>query len=227
MSLESVINALKNGLRTGLKNRMVNSAEWIDEQVLREYSKITKKWECKGKSRYTLANAFALTSWFSGIYNAVFFNYLTTNTAVLIGIANGTDIGRNVAEPLLGRKEETDSTIAEPHLVLYHYKQFADIARFPLLIGGMILMIKSASEFYDYFTNKNPESLNFALYDSSLGYNFFATATSMYIKESNPKLIDKDPAWKQGCEFLKGKIGGLLPNYDYVSANLQISPKTL
>ena len=208
MSLESVINGF------------VKSAEWIDEQVLREYSKITKKWESEGRSRYSLANCFALSSFCSGIYSS-WFQYLTTYLAVLVRISNGTDIGRNIAEPFIERKEETDGTIAEPPLILYYYKQFADIARFPLLTAGILLLGKSASEFYDYFTNKNSESLNFALYDSYLGYNFFATACSMYIKESNLRLLDKDPAWKQGCSLIKNRT---ILSFPKTIANYETSP---
>ena len=41
---------------------LLKPAKILDEQILRQYTKITKKWEDRGHSRYSLAHAFNLTS---------------------------------------------------------------------------------------------------------------------------------------------------------------------
>lgn len=41
------------GIKMSLKSPL-DAAKWMDEQVLRQHTKLTKKWEDRGHSRYTL-----------------------------------------------------------------------------------------------------------------------------------------------------------------------------
>ena len=67
------------------------------------------------------------------------------------------------------------------------------LARLPMLITGIGLMIKGFAHLADYVQNKNPESVTNAMYMCSFGYALIGTASSMYIKDSDPKLLEKKP----------------------------------
>ena len=67
-------------------------------------------------------------------------------------------------------------------------------------------MIKGGINLADYLINQEPNSLNNVLDDLSLGYTFFGIASSMYVKESNPKMLDKAPAWKRAFNSAREKV---------------------
>ncbi|MEK9209128.1 MAG: hypothetical protein AAB910_03580 [Patescibacteria group bacterium] len=188
---------------------LLKPVKFLDEAVLRQYTKLTQKWESKGRSRYSLAHAFQLPTIPSDLY---FVNSLGHIPKVSLGILLGLELGSNISEPSTRRDVSSDRTIVESNSpIARFYKKIADVTRFPLFISGVGLMAKGGLDLVGYTRTNNPEYLKDALSEMSLGYTFFGNASSMYVKESNPKLLDKTPAWKTAYDFVKEKISGIVP----------------
>ena len=213
MTLDSLLESIK----------FVKKYTWDipDEYILRQYTKLTKKWESTGRSRYTLAHIFNLSG-IASIYSAgIAMKYIPKEykpmskeqAGILILSLYGiqaTDLGRNIIEPDIKKDISVDGTVAKagitsgppiltelPIVVMNTFKELADLIRMPSLIFGLTLMGKGIFELFDYFKTSNPESLSYAMWDLSYGYGFAGMASSMYVKESNPKLLQKEPSWRQ------------------------------
>jgi len=80
----------------------------------------------------------------------------------------------------------------------------------PLLGFGLYLMGDGAFELIDYLNSSNPESLINGIGDMTWGYGYAGLASSMYVKEANPKLLDKQPFWKSGYNWVLIKADNYL-----------------
>ncbi len=190
---------------------ILKPVKFVDEAVLRQYTKLTRKWEAKGRSRYSLAHAFQLPTIPLGLYFVNSF-YPPSNSVSLLGFLLGSELGSNLTGPNNERSVSSDRTLVESSIPINRfYKKVSNRIRLPLFISGVGMIAKGGLDLVDYMRTQNPESLNNALFDMSLGYTFFGNASSMYVKESNPKLLDKTPAWKTAYNFVKEKVSGLIP----------------
>ncbi len=189
-----------------------NTWDKLDETILKQYTRLTKKWEEKGHSRYSLANAFSLSTFpFIHIIGNYYKNYDIVLTPVS-GIM-ASDVTRNLLDPFFKKEDITSdgTTAKDSNMVRRIFEKLAEWTRLPLFLSGAGLMAKGGMNLVDYFQTQNSNSLNDALNDLSLGYTLFGTASSMYIKESDPRLLDKAPMWKKAYESLKEKAKELLP----------------
>jgi len=181
----------------------------LDEAILKQYTRLTKKWEASGKSRYSLAHAFQLPTW---ITNPLSINYVKEFGNFRIGYLVGSEAAINVLEPVYKRDITDNRGITKSYNpVINFFNKIEKGLRFPLFISGVGLMAKGGFDFIRYFRNKDPLALNEALGNLSLGYTFLGNASSMYVKESDPKLLDKEPAWKRLYSSLKEKASNLIP----------------
>ncbi len=86
-----------------------------------------------------------------------------------------------------------------------HYSQkFQRIVRLPLLLGGLYLGYKGIKP---AILEDNNRGLNAGIVFMSLEVGL---ATSMYLKDTNPKLLDKEPAWKRAYKWLPEKAQSLV-----------------
>ena len=175
-----------------------HTAKWIDEQVLRQYTKVTNLWEGKG-SRYTLAHIFNFSSTLSfAVFSEISHVTLISPLALL-----ATDLARNVFEPF-ERNEGTGEIAQHPVKVLY--TSIGNLIRLPSFLFGVSMIGKSTLSLVDYLKTKDTNSLMAAAEDFSLGYSFFGLASSIYVKDFDPKLLDKPPFWKQAMDYIKEKL---------------------
>jgi len=198
------------GLESKLKTVKKYTWDIPDQYALRQYTKLTKNWEDKGRSRYSLAHFFNLSSML-GTFTSIDFGVILGSWRFIEGYVQGTDLLRNVQEHINKRNISEDGTIAEPPGALYLFKKAADVIRMPSLGFGLYYMGKGAFELIDYLNSSNPESLSNGIGNLAWGYSYFGIASSMYVKETNPKLLDKQPFWKSGYDWL------LIKADDYLS----------
>ena len=175
MSLESLLKPL----------------QWADEQVLRYYTKKAEAWEEQGRSKYSLAHLYNLSGTAA---NMAFMLQEDLYFVIGAGILalQSVDFARNFVQERYEPEANTE-TIAKPPISYDITKKVSAVARLPMLITGVGLMIKGIAHFVDYIQHKNPESAANALYMCSFGYALIGTASSMYIKDSDPKLLEKKP----------------------------------
>ncbi len=168
---------------------LLKPVQWADEQVLRYYTKKAEAWEKKGRSKYSLAHLYNLSG---AAANIVFMTQADLNFSVGAGVLalQSADFARNVVRERYDPEINT-GTVAKPPLSYEITKHLSSLVRLPMLVTGMGLMIKGIAYFIDYVQHKNPESIVHAMQMCSLGYAFFGTASSMYIKESDPQLLEK------------------------------------
>ena len=191
-----------------LKN-LLKPLKFVDEQVLRQYSKLIKKWEDKGRSRYSLARIFN-SSAVGGTLLSIGGD-LPIFLYSISGGLQGADCARNTIEPSIRKDISEDGIIAKLPEPLYSFKKISNGIRLPLLGTGLAFMGKGGLELIDYFKTNNSTSLSNAIGDLSFGYGFVGLASSMYVKESDPKLLDKEPFWKTAYEKVSDKVRNLVP----------------
>jgi len=188
--------------------------KFVDEQVLRQYTKLAKRWEDKGRSRYELASFFSLSS-------LATFAYVGHDKKIEGNLQDiipffytpifAADFWVNVLEPILKKETSLDGTNIMSHPVLEIYKKVPNLVRLPSLIAGLSFMGKGTFELVDYFQSKNPESLNNGIESIVLGYSFTSLASSIYIKDYDPKLLDKKSVWEKVYDWGKEKISSPEP----------------
>ena len=190
MGLESVLKPVK----------------WIDEQMLRQYSKLTKKWEDKGGNKYTLAQIANTPSLF----------LIPGNVQALSGYTLSMLRGHDLAVNILGRinpdsvedSYTEDAVAKKPHVRVY--EKIREFTRLPIHTLGTAFLVKSGISFYNYFFNNEPV-LSEAISDLTTAAGILGLSSSLYIKDSNPKLLDKEPFWKKAYDWAKEKVGSLAP----------------
>lgn len=204
---------------------LLKSAKYIDEQVLRYYSRLTKEWEKKGRSRYLLGHMFNG----SALASLLASNFLHGgfNPYCLTGFLHGNEAASLVA----GQSEkpniegETTALNPYPHLM----DKFSKFVRLPVLVGGITHAGIGIFSLVDYIKTNNPDSLNSAMYNLAAGYSFIGNASSRYVRHSDPKLLKKDPFYKTAYNWARKTLEKAIPqpipepvpvpvpgNYDYL-----------
>jgi len=196
MSLESLLKPIK----------------YVDEEVLRYHTKLTTKWEDMGGNKYVLAQIASTPSWFLILGSNIPINFknllaylLSTDSAVnILGMIN----------PKIVEKEPTSDYVTRNSFI-YVTEKIRESTRLPMFAIGTGLVIKSGFSFYNHFIN-NELILEEGLSDLSFGIGLLGISSSEYIKDSNPKLLDKElldkePSWKKVYGLAKEKLSLLSP----------------
>ena len=189
---------------------LLKPAKYLDEQVLREYTKVAKKWEDGGRNIYHLSSAFGFPSkiLIVGGVDTLFF----PRVGLLIDMAiynwdfiyNYVGLKGNLIE----EKETNREKCINPEMDFF--KQINRTVRLPTLVAGVSLIGKSTYDFYNYFAHGEPIEKD-TLGAFTLGMGLVGIASSQYLKDRNPKLLKKDPAWKTISNFVKEKLSVLPP----------------
>jgi len=204
-----------------MKSRALSKPiEWIDEQLLREHSKLTKKWEDKGKSKYSLATILGLSGLAASMGTKELIYTLGTFT-----FARGWDLGLNTkglteGEHPTGIREYGDRLVVDSPIFFYTNKAMNSI-RAPTFIFGSSFMIRGAINAYNYFANNDQLGLDGAINDFQVGISSLGFASSIYIRNSDPKLLQKESTWSKLCNWYSEKIDSLSPQPAPVEAYLK------
>lgn len=196
---------------------LLKPVKWVDEQILRQYTKAAKKWEENNWNKYSLTTALSLGGYIAIILHpsdpevkrhiaeADFVDMLpayTIATSYMGLLAH--DIIHSLENKYNQKTEETSGEIAEDKLN-YLTKKIHRLARLPVLGYGVSGFYRFGASVAEYGINAFDEySASFVV-----GLAFSTLASSMYIKDSDPKLLDKQPFWKKAYNLIKEKIGSL------------------
>ena len=168
---------------------LLKPIQWADEQVLRYYTRKTEAWEEKGRSRYTLAQIYNGIA--SGA-NIVYLTLLGNYAGLPLLSVQVSEVARNMYEPRYKPDAATREKVLLPKQ-LELLRTIANYTRFPLFISGAALLVKGIIDMMTFAATRETEPLANALENLSLGYGMLGTASSMYIKDSDPKLLGKKP----------------------------------
>ncbi len=187
----------------------------IDEDIHRQYSKLTKRWEDKGYSRYSLSMALDSISPILGFTDypqikipiplAPLLGPLVVPAIILWGCIEGFSITKSLNGLLFknhsGIKEQNGKyVVSDP--VLYFGEKLGKTIRAPELILGASFIGKGVYEIYNSFANQDASSLSDGLSNLSWGVSLASNASAWYVRDSDPKVLDKKPNWKVGLEKL-------------------------
>lgn len=168
---------------------LLKPIQWADEQILHYYTKKAEAWEEKGRSKYSLAQICNVAASCANIfYLAILGNY---TGLPLLGL-QGSEFARNITEAKY-RQEATKGEKTALPVSLQAARNIASYIRFPLFASGAALFIKGIIDMMIFAATKEKEPLANALENLSLGYAMLGTASSMYIKDSDSKLLEKKP----------------------------------
>lgn len=173
---------------------------WTDEQVLRQYTKLTKKWEAKGRSRYALSNWVNIP--------CLMFNLANGVDDTFISAFQGHNLGSDTVTKPYGEDFTVSSTKAKKN----NLPVFVDrLTRLPLLVTGMGLTGFGLYEVITGFYNKDNQTLSEGITKIKHGVPFLGVASSQYIKDADPKLLEKEPFWQKVYSWAKEKVSSLAP----------------
>jgi len=168
MSLESLLKPVK----------------WTDQKVLKQYTKLGRKIPEKNLYNVTMALGFLgnLGSFVLPLVLTVPYGVMLAPNLVLdiYGLMNG-----NTSDYHSNGNKIIDDAKEKP-------MQMTRITRLPLFLAGMGLVGKVVYDTANFFINGEPfENENYHL--AVGGFGFLSAASSMYLKDQDPKLLDKNP----------------------------------
>ncbi len=189
---------------------LLKPAKWADEQVLRQYTKVGKRFHLdERRKKYWVAGGLNIAS----MCLTVSPTRILGRPALGVGIWTLTqlsDWSYNL-RGIFGRVR--DEPISETRVVdkeTYLYKTYNSVLRLPTLAAGLGMVSKYGVDLYNHLFNGVPTDSDSYQY-LNLGLGLLAASSSMYIKEMDPKLLDKAPFWKTAYNSIKEKVRSLSP----------------
>ena len=195
----------------------------VDEDIHRGYSRLTKKWEDKFGSKYDLSLLFDLSSlgsmyWGSPNANQLKMGYdsILAVLSPLMSVSGATSVYSLVYHKLGRRKKGegvehagitrvNDKFIVENPL-LWFTNKISKTVRAPELILGASFIGKGVFDLGNYFIGNDSSSLSEGLGNLGLGVSMASNASAWYVRDSDPKVLEKKPNWKAGLEKLANAI---------------------
>ncbi|HLC56597.1 MAG TPA: hypothetical protein VJJ23_05150 [Candidatus Nanoarchaeia archaeon] len=181
--------------------------KWVDEQLVRQYTKLSKKFDLDNRKKKYLA----------GVLLDV--NYLFLCAFFTRSLPNSEQI-RNFEYPVrfgLYMRDWMHNSILFSSTSRYNYyakavdpelefhKTFSSITRPYLFLAGAGLIGKTAIDFGKFLINGEPMNGN-SLGCLGYGMGLLSFASSHYIKGTDPKSLEKESFWKVAYSKLVEKL---------------------
>jgi|WetSurMetagenome_2_1015567.scaffolds.fasta_scaffold631224_1 hypothetical protein len=192
---------------------LLKPIKYLDENViLRQYTKLGKKINIdKGKRKYNLGHALWLT--YAGLcgFGEGDVKLFDKNFAIGYILFSGANDGfYNVHGSIFGDRESVSSDTIALDPIKQKHKKYNSFVRLPTFLFGFGLVAKfgiDAIKSIQTKTTIEPKSW----YCLMEGIGQLSLASSMYLKETDTKLLDKVPLGKQALNYIKEKINSLNP----------------
>ena|SRR3989344_7405502 len=180
---------------------LLKPVKYVDEQVLRGYTVVSKQLHLdEGRKKYFVGMGLCLTNFTISIasnasnmpYEGIYYSL------TLLTVPDGALNCIGIMEAL----SEQDSETKAVNLVGYAYKKLNAAIRLPFLTAGIGLIGKFGVDLFNYLTKGEPMESNSYTY-LYYGFGLLSVASSMYIKDTNPKILDKKPFYKAAYDWVK------------------------
>lgn len=182
---------------------ILKPVKWVDEQVHRQYTRFGKNWEDDGHSRYSIAIPLTLYSLIAGTMLKI--------PPFLTGSFLGWDMSSNLTKRPYGTKDDVSSDAITISASDEFFKKVDRAVRLPLFAAGVGYMGKGIYDFVNSIVSGDIFGIGSCASDFGIGSSLFAMASSLYIKDIEPKLLDKEPFWKRAYNLAKEKLSSLAP----------------
>ncbi len=194
--------------------------KWVDEQLVRQYTKLSKKFDLDNRKKKYLAGVLLDV-------NYLFLCGFTGNLSNFKQIRNFEypirfglymrDLMHNVYLFNSTSKYNYYAKTADP--VLEFHKTFSSITRPYLFLAGAGLVGKTALDFGKFLINGEPMDGN-SLGCFGYGMGLLSFASSHYIKGTDPKSLEKESFWKVAYHKL---IEKLTPSLQPISVPVKVN----
>ena len=188
---------------------LLEPVKLADEQLLRQYTKVSKKFNLyEGRKKYFVGMGLWIAQTFMcSAAGDQLIGDAEFPARMLLTIPDGTC---NLYGVVFGIEDESTSETISIDPLTNLYRKFNSVVRLPTFTAGVGLVGKFGADLFNYLTNGEPidsNSYNCMIY----GIGLLSLASSMYIKGTDPKLLDKEPVWKRAYEWVREKINFLVP----------------
>lgn len=186
-----------------------NPVKELDKVILRQYTKIAKRWEDKGHSIYSLSSMLGIPSCLPGLAIGEAFLGIDLNFFYNLGIyiPYALDLNYNLAGLhgyLSDKVSGNDLAIDRLEFISEHINK---ILRLPTFLAGIGLTGKMG---YDIFSSQQPFDSIITYLPMSLA--LLGLSSSMYLKDTDPKLLQKQPSkLKAKLQKLGSRIKDFVP----------------
>lgn len=186
-------------------NDYLAPVKYIDEQVLRQYTKVGKKLKLdEGKRKYVVAIGLNFLSIQFSSLGSIHLDIQSLKNLIWYVIVLPDNIFNGFGYGLNQRIEETTGARAiDP--VHGFLKKHNTLFRLPVFVGSVGCIAKYGIDLVNHVVNGVPMDQDSPGY-LSLGIGYLSLASSMYIKEMDPKLLDKKPFWRTAYDRVKEKL---------------------
>ncbi len=193
---------------------LLKPARWADELVLRQYTKAGRKLKLDGEKRKYWVG-FGLNTTFSYLTGpsarALFGPIFDQFSWFVIGLMDGVYNFRGIFGFV---KEENVSDTQAVDPLNHFYRKYNSIIRLPVLAAGVGIVGKYGLDLFNNVVNGVPMDSD-SHYYLEYGLGLLSLASSMYLKEMDPKLLQKQPSKVKAFFIgLYEKAKGLVPSPD-------------
>ena len=189
-------------------NRLLAPVKCLDELVARRYAKITAELEKKGKDIGKIGICLNLTYLPACASSSILFLYNYPFLTMPLGIITGLDMSLS----LVHEYDKRLNALGVKNYAGEHMKKITKIARLPEFVAGTYYMAHSLNTYYNALANN--QHIDKAPFETILGISLILLASSIYLKDSDPKLLEKKPLWKSIYEKLRQKVGSYSPAHE-------------
>ena len=203
---------------------LLKPVKFADEQVLRQYTKLAKKCEDRGVGKYALsaglngvAKLALVPAWVTSISNH---NNISAGIAFGASVENTLELFIYNITAYEAEKLETCSGVKDPFVE--KMKSVYSNIRLPVLAGAASQIGIGVANLHNYFFEGDGSALPIGVQQMFLGAGLLSWSSAMYVRDSNPKLLDKKPFWKTTYEKAKNKVRDLIPEQNFVPSPVSI-----
>jgi hypothetical protein len=189
--------------------KIIAQATYPDQALLRQYTKIAKKWEEKGKDKYVLCS-WLNSAWLFGVGSFGMYAHGT-----LTSIVAGSDLADNLVGLRFGKhgtgiRLDGDKKIIESK-AMYSLHMLKSICRTPVWFFGVYCVAVGAHDVYNTWAY-DEAALTDGLKHLALGISHVGIASSIFIKNADTEILEKKPLWQKALDWVRTGYRNLVPD---------------
>lgn len=183
---------------------LVKPVRAVDEEIQRQYTKISQRFHLdEGRRQYYAGLGLWLTSL---IFSVGSREIIGEHETILRLSINSLDGGMNISGVLGVYDYDDFSDEKSIHPLDYITKKFNFCIRLPVFATGAGMVGGFCYDAYNWFRTGEPIK-DFSFQQLQYGLGLLSLASSMYIKDSDPKLLKKDSLFKKAFDWARETIG--------------------
>ncbi len=193
-----------------LKNFYDDTIGRVDETILKQFTRIVRKYELNGGNKLDLAMKFHIQSDLAylasgglliGRFIGGGFVLDKILQQLLLKTFHDSDVDRTYEEKIY-EKEKLNGGGNSIEYSLHDNREFSKKSRFYIFGSGLGYIGSGLSDIYDTLEGRKTD-ISHSIWKIGFGYSLATLGSSMYIKDTDDKLLQKSPLLVQALKSLK------------------------